>query len=50
MDDTIFACREHVEIAIDDFVNEMESAPQITVVVDEVCSYCNNKAEYKIGK
>ena len=26
----IYACREHVEIAIDDFVNDMEAAPQIT--------------------
>ncbi|NYB73193.1 CxxH/CxxC protein [Sedimentibacter hydroxybenzoicus DSM 7310] len=51
MEDIImYACREHVEIAIDDFVNDMEAAPQITVTDNEICSYCNEKAEYRIGK
>ncbi|WP_312699663.1 CxxH/CxxC protein [Sedimentibacter sp.] len=50
MEDIIFACREHIEIAIDDFVNETEAAPQIAAVSNEICSYCSEKAEYKISK
>ncbi|WP_313339504.1 CxxH/CxxC protein [Sedimentibacter sp.] len=46
----IYACREHAEIAIDDFVNDVEAAPQITAVDNEMCSYCNEKAEYEIRK
>ncbi len=44
----IYACREHVEIAIDDFVNKKEVAPQITKVQSEKCSYCKEDAEYVI--
>lgn len=46
----IYACKEHVEIALDDFVNDMEEAPEITVADKEKCSYCNEKAEYEIKK
>lgn len=45
----IYACRLHVEMAIDDFVNEKEAAPQIIKVQqNEKCSYCNEDAEYEI--
>ncbi len=44
----IFACRQHVDIAIDDFVNEKEAAPQMSKVQDIKCSYCNEEAEYEI--
>lgn len=50
MEDTIFACREHIEIAIDDFVNETEEAPQIKLISNEICSYCSEKAEYEISR
>ncbi len=46
----IFTCKEHVEIALDDFVNDMEAAPQITANDNEKCCYCNEKAEYEIKK
>ncbi|HAQ39651.1 MAG TPA: CxxH/CxxC protein [Clostridiales bacterium] len=44
----IYACKEHVEMAIDDFVNTAEAAPQIIKVQNERCSYCEEKAEYEI--
>ena len=44
----IYACREHVEIAIDDFVNKKEIAPKIIKIKNEKCSYCKEDAEYKI--
>lgn len=46
----IHACREHVEVAIDDFVNDIEAAPQIAVVDTGKCDYCSEKAEYEIKK
>lgn len=49
-DKIIYACKEHVEMAIDDFVNEIEAAPQIAAICNENCMYCNEKAEYKISK
>lgn len=50
-DKIIFACKEHVEMALDDYVNFQEKAPQIIKVMDGDhvnCSYCEMGAEYKI--
>jgi len=46
----IFACLEHAELALDDYVNFEESAPQIIKFQDEnqKCSYCDKNAEYEI--
>lgn len=44
----IYSCKMHVEMAIDDFVNKAEAAPQIVKVEDKNCSYCKEKAEYEI--
>jgi len=46
----IFACLEHAELALDDYVNLEEMAPQILKIQDEKqkCSYCEKNAEYVI--
>lgn len=47
----IYACKEHIEIALDDYVNEEEKAPQMKIVAVEACSkcrYCDKKAEYEL--
>jgi len=45
----IFACSEHVEQGIDDYVNFNEDAPRIMKTNKlQNCTYCNKKAEYKI--
>lgn len=46
----IHTCLEHVEQAIDDFVNEQEIAPEIVEILNSeiLCKYCNSRAEYKI--
>jgi CxxH/CxxC protein (TIGR04129 family) len=44
----IYACKLHVEIAIDDFVNRTEAAPQILKTQNNKCSYCDEEAEYEI--
>lgn len=44
----LYACFEHAEIAIDDYVNEKEEAPQIVKVQNQRCSYCKEDAKYEI--
>lgn len=47
----IYACKEHIEIALDDYVNEEEKAPQMRIVSKESsanCCYCDKKAEYEL--
>lgn len=46
----IFACLEHAELALDDYVNSEEIAPQILKIQDEnhKCSYCEKNAEYEV--
>jgi CxxH/CxxC protein (TIGR04129 family) len=42
---------EHVEQAIDDFVNFQEVAPQIIKLTEErKCTYCQKNAVYEIIK
>ncbi len=45
----IYCCLEHVEIALDDFVNEVEIAPAMEKCEDKNCDYCKNKATYKLS-
>jgi CxxH/CxxC protein (TIGR04129 family) len=45
----ILACMEHVDQAIDDYVNCMEAAPQLNKAnKEEKCAYCQKTAEYLI--
>lgn len=44
----IYACTAHVEMAIDDFVNKAETAPQISKIQNSKCDYCIDDAEYEI--
>lgn len=47
----IYSCIDHVEQAIDDYVNFNEEAPQL-LITNKVrnCTYCHEKAEYIIIK
>ncbi|GMB09789.1 CxxH/CxxC protein (TIGR04129 family) [Thermolongibacillus altinsuensis] len=46
-------CEEHVDLAIDMYVDEMEAAPEIQSVPvdksDERCDFCQNRAAYVVG-
>ncbi|HHZ01084.1 MAG TPA: CxxH/CxxC protein [Tissierellia bacterium] len=45
----IYACMEHVDQAIDDYVNHMEAAPQLNKAEEaKKCAYCQKSAEYLI--
>lgn len=48
-DEIIYACAEHIEIAIDDYVNSEEKAPQMEIVAKDYnkkCTYCSEQAKY----
>ncbi len=49
-DKIIYTCNEHIEIALDDFVNEVEEAPAMEKCEDKNCDYCSNKSTYKLSK
>jgi CxxH/CxxC protein (TIGR04129 family) len=44
------ACLEHVDMALDDFVNEQSCAPEMAVCKDGKCDYCHQKAVYLVKK
>lgn len=44
----IYACGEHVELAIDDYINYNEGAPEINCISGRMCDYCKNSAEYEV--
>ena len=45
---TIYACEEHVDMAIDDYVNEFAEAPEVLKEEINKCHYCQLKAVYVI--
>ncbi|HOH69640.1 MAG TPA: CxxH/CxxC protein [Sedimentibacter sp.] len=45
----IFACKDHADQALDDYVNKNEAAPELIKASEEKkCSYCQKNAEYII--
>jgi CxxH/CxxC protein (TIGR04129 family) len=50
MEKIIYTCLEHIEIALDDFVNEVEVAPAMEKCDDKNCDYCSSIAIYKLSK
>ena len=51
IDKMIFACMDHVEQALDDYVNFQETPPQLNKTTEtNKCTYCPENAEYIIKK
>jgi CxxH/CxxC protein (TIGR04129 family) len=46
----IYACEEHIDMALEDFVNAKEEAPEILSVSSGKCAYCDRMALYFIKK
>jgi|UPI0003A063BE CxxH/CxxC protein (TIGR04129 family) len=44
----IYACKDHVEDAMDDFINYEETFPIIEEVKGVKCNYCENDSCYII--
>lgn len=50
-DTMIFACEEHIELALDIAVDEWEAAPIVEKCKEEKgCSYCEQTALYTLTK
>ncbi|MEQ2527883.1 CxxH/CxxC protein [Robertmurraya yapensis] len=49
----IYACEEHVDLAIDTIVDEFETFPMLSKVEGEelstTCEYCQNTAVYVVA-
>ncbi|OKO96795.1 hypothetical protein BRO54_0348 [Geobacillus proteiniphilus] len=47
----IFTCEEHVDIAIDQYVDETEQAPDLLPVdnSEKQCHFCSKQAVYLVG-
>lgn len=46
----IYACEDHIDLAIDDFLVENETFPVLIKAERGTCSYCENAAEYVLNK
>ncbi len=46
-------CEEHVELAIDMYVDKADKAPEITYISvdnrEKQCDFCSNQAVYMVG-
>ncbi|MGG7179239.1 CxxH/CxxC protein [Clostridium paraputrificum] len=45
----IYACSEHVDEGIDEYVNEKETFPILSECTSGRCFSCDNNSNYKIG-
>lgn len=44
----IHACEDHINVAIDDFIEEYETFPILTKGNKAFCSYCDKEALYSL--
>lgn len=47
----ILACQEHVEWAIDDYLDQFEVSPEVEALQSGAgtCQYCSTPASYRVG-
>lgn len=47
----LYVCLEHIDMAIDEFLVDVEDAPNITEVEDDKhkCMFCGEDAKYKLS-
>ncbi|MBN2284846.1 MAG: CxxH/CxxC protein [Tissierellales bacterium] len=50
MKNEIYACEEHIDMAMDDFVNDNEAAPEVLSYAGEKCNYCDRMAVYLVRR
>lgn len=48
----IMCCEQHIELAIDDYVEEFELSPDVEAVQSGagICRYCTAPATYQVGE
>ncbi|MHC1719408.1 MAG: CxxH/CxxC protein [Clostridiaceae bacterium] len=42
----VYACEDHIDIAIDEFIDKNETFPILTKAIEGSCSYCEKTAVY----
>ena len=42
----ICACYEHIDIALDEYIDRFNQAPEMSIKKDGVCIYCGQKSNY----
>lgn len=45
---SLYGCENHIDIIIDEFINNNMTFPEITFNEEEKCSYCNKQSKYEI--
>ncbi|GFZ33383.1 hypothetical protein CSC2_39090 [Clostridium zeae] len=43
------SCEDHVDMAIDEYIDQFETFPTLENADSGSCNYCNSKAVYKIS-
>lgn len=43
-----YACEDHIDIAMDEFINDNETFPELVDNTIEKCSFCHNNSKYEI--
>lgn len=44
----IYACEDHIDLAMDEFINDNETFPELIDNTTEKCSFCDNNSKYEI--
>lgn len=48
LNEKIFSCMEHIEIAMEEFINDYEKSPNLIENNSEKCSYCKETSKYEV--
>lgn len=43
-----FACDDHIDMVMDEYINDNETFPELIECETETCNYCKNKSKYEI--
>ena len=49
----IYSCAEHIDVALDEYVDECELPPAMEKIESELsttCAYCSERATYVVGE
>lgn len=46
--EVVFSCLEHVDIAMEEIINEYEKSPDLIENNTEKCSYCDKTSKYEV--
>lgn len=44
----MFSCMEHIDLVMEEFINEYEKSPDLIENNNGKCSYCNQTSKYEV--